>query len=276
MVKRISEKLSIDKARLYALITEFVSNLPDDVLEHEDDAISKFPKLKEDRYSYIYSTYNLSKEDFLSAFHESEQTYQYLMISYKKGGKSLKLMYEDEHLSQREKNALENILYREYVILDGHRILCSRSEISEYALRTYAKEGITFEEFLQLYQMVLEGFGLQDNPKLEMMDRSYENKLLNSNHILWKQHKKMRYYNINAYYFRELLSKIGLKNYQNIEISTLKLFREFPELMCDYDILDEYELHNLLKKFVRKKNFLLLSLKGCRILNSERRAGKRK
>ena len=41
-----------------------------------------------------------------------------------------------------------------------------------------------------------------------------------------------------------------LKRYKNVELSTLKWFRDYPDLMIRYDIRDEYELHNLLKKIL--------------------------
>lgn len=37
-----------------------------------------------------------------------------------------------------------------------------------------------------------------------------------------------------------------------MEITSLKLFRDYPDLMREYDIRDEYELHNLLKKLVNQ------------------------
>ena len=55
LAKRISEKLYIDKAQLYALIMEFVSNLPDDVLKNEDDAILRFDsELRSAFSSFLY------------------------------------------------------------------------------------------------------------------------------------------------------------------------------------------------------------------------------
>ena len=40
----------------------------------------------------------------------------------------------------------------------------------------------------------------------------------------------------------------------NKEFSTLKIFRDYPELMKEYDIRDEYELHNYLKKIWPSEN----------------------
>ena len=63
---------------------------------------------------------------------------------------------------------------------------------------------------------------------------------------------KFRYYNIQSRNYDNLLEKINLLQYDGLEISTLKIFRENPELMEQYDIHDEYELHNLLRKISDK------------------------
>jgi hypothetical protein len=96
--------------------------------------------------------------------------------------------------------------------------------------------------------MLLEDLNLQDNPRFSVMDKGYTNKLAVSDHVLWKYGQKLRYYNISAYDYTDLFIGLHLSDYKDIEISTRKFFLEYPELMRDYDIQDEYELHNLLKK----------------------------
>lgn len=218
------------------------------VRQIESKYIKKSPRLFEDKYAYIFEKYEISKADFLLGFRENEQTYNYLVIAYKHGNCNVGEMLDDERLTNKEKNCAERIIYKKYVMLNGERILRSRPQLSEYVLRTVGKEGITFDEFKELYLMLLEDLGLQDNPKYTLMERGYENKMAASNHVLWKQHKKMRYYNLDAYDYTELYKILNLVQYQDVEISTLKLFNENPDLMKEYDIQDEYELHNLLKK----------------------------
>lgn len=210
--------------------------------------IKKSPRLSEDKYAYIFERYEISKEDFLLGFREKGETYNYLTMAYKHGDCNLSGMLDDEKLTNKEKACAERIIYKNYVMLNGERVLRSRPQLSEYVLKTVGEEGITFDEFKEFYQMLLEDLGLQDNPKFTLMERGYENKMATSNHVLWKQHKKMRYYNLDAYDYSELYEILNLDKYQNIEISTLKLFNENPDLMKEYDIQDEYELHNLLKK----------------------------
>lgn len=70
------------------------------------------------------------------------------------------------------------IIYKNYVTLNGERVLKTRSGLSEYLLRTIGKKGITFDEFKELYQMSLEDLGLENNSKFTLMDRGYENKMV--------------------------------------------------------------------------------------------------
>jgi hypothetical protein len=69
-------------------------------------------------------------------------------------------------------------------------------------------------------------------------------------YCLWKQGEKLRYYDIAGHDYGELLETISLESFVDIEISTLKFFNDYPDVMAKYDIRDQYELHNLLKKVV--------------------------
>ena len=104
------------------------------------------------------------------------------------------------------------------------------------------------EEFLQWYQLLLETIGASEDPSLALEVRTYENKLSISNDVLWNHGHRFRYYPISQYDCSHLLETLALDQYEDMEFSSLKLFREAPDLMEEYDIRDEYELHNLLKK----------------------------
>lgn len=66
-------------------------------------------------------------------------------------------------------------------------------------------------------------------------------------------------YDIDSRDYKELLDTLALDRFSNTEISTLKFFNDFPELMNKYDIRDQYELHNLLKKICNKENYSNIS-----------------
>ena len=106
------------------------------------------------------------------------------------------------------------------------------------------------EEFFQWYHLLLETIGASDDPSLAIDLRSYENKLSQNDFVLWNWGHRFRYYPIIQYDYGNLLEALALDQYENIEFSSLKLFRDNSELMEEYDIRDEYELHNLLKKIL--------------------------
>ena len=109
------------------------------------------------------------------------------------------------------------------------------------------------DEFLHLYGQVLESVGLENDPSLAIEVRTYENRFSASNDILWNQRHRFRYYPIGEREYDTLLETLDLAQYEDVELSTLKLFRDYPELMAEYDIRDEYELHNLLRKIWPKE-----------------------
>lgn len=75
----------------------------------------------------------------------------------------------------------------------------------------------------------------------------------NSRKLLWGLNQRLRYYDIDNKDYTQLLQVLNLGSYQNMEISTRLLMRMYPEVMQQYDIRDEYELHNLLKKIHAEK-----------------------
>ncbi|MFJ5717380.1 DNA-directed RNA polymerase subunit alpha C-terminal domain-containing protein [Neobacillus sp. NPDC093127] len=222
---------------------------------------------KEDIYSDIFKRYSISHDEFMIAFKNTE-TYNYLALRYSPGkGQAddsrlpLQQILEDKKIPVVFKRACEKAIYKNFVQIAKEYVPCTRGHISNYVLRTFATDEVTFDEFCVLYFSILEDIGKQNDPKLSLMSRGYENKMAASKTTLWKYGKKLRYYNMELYDFTELLTTINLNQYDNIEYSTLKFFRLYPELMKTYDIRDEYELHNLLKKICDKDRYPTINFK---------------
>jgi hypothetical protein len=208
----------------------------------------------EDKYSDIYRRYDISKQDFIIAFNNAN-TYHYLALRYNGNddkSRSSKIPLEeilhDKSIPASYKKSCEKAIYKNYVKIANEYVPCTRSSIANHVLKTRALNELNFEEFSNIYFDILKDINKSDDPRFSVMDRGYENRLAASNTVLWKYGKKFRYYNIESYDFVELLSTLNLNQYEDIEFSALKFFRLYPELMKSYDIRDEYELHNLLKK----------------------------
>lgn len=65
----------------------------------------------------------------------------------------------------------------------------------------------------------------------------------------------MRFYDIDGLDYDELLETLNLDSYENIELSTMKFIEEYPDVMKKYDVRDQYELHNLLRKIIKEEEF---------------------
>lgn len=224
-------------------------------------------KFKEDVYLDIFTRYVISKDDFKMAF-DDECTYNYLNIRYggnSKQDKRLKLpldcILDDKSVPVLFKKSCEKAIYKNYVKMGGHYIPCTRSSIANFVLKTHGLNDLTFKDFSEIYFDILNDINKSDDPKLSLMDRGYENQMSLSKNVLWKLGRKFRYYNIDSYDFTDLLDTLNLEQYSNIEFSTLKFFRLYPDLMNEYDIRDEYELHNLLKKICSSDYYPTITFK---------------
>lgn len=208
-------------------------------------------QFQEDRYRLIFQKYDFDKNSFSTIFAEPFSTYHYLAIRYSKGQDALEGILEDETIPVSVKKAAERYIYRSYLKIDGEYIKLDRIALSNYVLRTEFREEGSYEDFVIAYERFLNQHGLSGQDRYTYDYRTFQNRLNDHKNVLWKQFRRLRYYDFEEYDFAELLQILALDQYRDVEYSTLKFFREFPDLMQQYDIRDEYELHNLLKKIYR-------------------------
>lgn len=208
-------------------------------------------RVAEDKYLYLFKTYSISREDFKLAFGEPDSTYNYLdMAVPRRGRRKLREVLDDPAVPLTMKRAAEKVIYKDYVLVDGLRMHKDRDTFLRYALRHYCAEPISYADFSALYQNMLDELGLGGDAKFTLNSRNYVTRLSNSELTLWHPGSTFRYYNTRERDCGPLLEELQLQQYEGLEFSTLKLFRDFPDLMKQYDIRDEYELHNLLKKVI--------------------------
>ena len=220
--------------------------------------LCKKPYLREDKYAYLYDHYDFfPRKIFVLAYDEPQETYNYLeMISTQTRAKrkSIEDLLTDTAIPIELRRKAEKAIYKQYVAIDGVRVRKQRPALVKHYIKTYCRELTTYDDFFQKYHEWLNAIGLGDNIALILESRSYENKLNLCNYVLWNQWRSFRYYNISEQDFEDLLSTVDLEQFEDTEFSTLKLFRDYPLLMEQYDIRDEYELHNLLKKIWISEN----------------------
>ena len=208
---------------------------------------------KEDAYKYLFCHYSFEKEFYQDFLHLTKETIYYLNNRYKVENKLRKaqdLALEDEQIPIRIRRQIDKYIHRNYILIDGEYIPDQRSAVEDLVLEKYCKDEVAVEDFFDLYTRFIAEHGLSiDKFGLGGINEyTRYNRLSLSKKVLWKQNRRLRYYDIEDRDFTELIEAINLEQYDNVEISTKKLLLDFPDLMRNYDIRDEYELHNLLKK----------------------------
>ena len=247
-LEEIGETLNVTRERIRQIETRAFKNF---YLE----------KFKEDFFLDIFLKYDVNKEAFFSVLKE-EETYNYLNLRYREElnqvkdlRKPLQDILEDEDIPTIIRRSFEKFIYKNYITFDKERILFGRASFTDYLIKHFANEEISYDDFKEMYYMFLNDLGYEEEENLKILDRGYENRIRDNMNVLWKPGRKFRYYNILGYDFKELLETLNLNQYENEEYSTLKFFRMYPDLMEIYDIHDEYELHNLLKKICTEDKY---------------------
>lgn len=216
------------------------------------------PRLHEDQYVYFFDTYYIQKEDFCTAFREPPEAYEYLSLTVKKKAdakEDVENALTDSQIPEKWKRRLHKLIYRNYVLLDGQPVKIDRYALVNHAIRKFAQNKIGYDEFTALYLAWLEELGLGEREDLRYNLRSYENRIGALNCVLWNYKSSFRYYDISAVDADAFLKEIDLRQYKDLAITTLLIFRSHPEVMEEYDIRDEYELHNLLRKLDAQARF---------------------
>lgn len=213
-------------------------------------AIRKKPLLQEDEYAYWYCEYALDFVAMQAIFDIDEEKFFYLTAVYKCGDKTVEDMLEDNNLNSKIYQRLFRFINRNSILIGDKYVPCKRELLChELAKEKYSHEEGTFDDFYEDYLQLLRDNEIIDNPKLTFpSERAFEARLQDSQYILMKYGRRFRYYPINEYDIDVLVQELHLEQFSDVEISTLKLFNEHKDVMSEFDIQDEYELHNLLKK----------------------------
>lgn len=241
-LKKIGEMFGISRERARQLIKT---------------ALKHAPCFREDKYEQIFGKYHFTLDSFTQIFNEPKETYYYLEMTTRGNSnerKPLNELLDDHAVPQGYRDKTARLIYKQHVQINGIQTKKARPDLVRFFVKNYCKEKTDYNVFLEEYHKWLQTIGLNNDPALMLESRTYKNALNQCEYALWSMNSNFRYYEIAGRDFTKLLSEIKLKQYENTEISTLKLFREHPDLMSQYDIRDEYELHNLLKKICSPEN----------------------
>ena len=209
----------------------------------------------EDYYRYFFETYAFDKKDIKPWLGIPDYLWNYFeVLSIKQGNQDLNLALEDtENLDTGLRLKVKTYLNRNNLFIDGVWVPKVRADIEIIVAKKFCSESKSFTEFTSYYNDFLREMEVDANDEIYYsadIARTRKNRLAESRFILWTQNETIRYYEIDSRDYTELLDALNLEAYKNIEISTLKLYRMYPDVMSKYDIRNHYELHNLLRKIV--------------------------
>ena len=244
LLARLSGKTLEETASAYGVTRERARQI-------QNKALFGRPRLREDIYVYAFQTYFFSREDFRLAFDEPDEVYFYLEIvtgRKQTDTQPLENALTDELILVSMRRQIERAVYKQFVTVDGGRVLKRRPELVKYVVSRYCREQTDYADFLSYYEMFLEDHSLADREDLVIESRTYENKLNACDYVLWAHGKRLRYYPIADNDYSELIQLVTSEEVRNKELSARFFFMNYPELMRELDIRDEYELHNLLRK----------------------------
>lgn len=213
-------------------------------------ALEKMPKLWEDNFKYWFENYDITKEEFKNIFMLTDESYGYLKGTCKKGEKPLEEMLRDAKLTGIMAQKIDLEMRKYCVVIAGEYIPIKRECLIKKLLEfNYSDKDCLISDFFELYLNFLRMHNLDINKELLFpTERAFESNLERQRYVLLKYGRKIRYYNMDEYDLDGLFLELKFELYEKQEISTFKLFKLHKELMNEYNILDEYELHNLMKK----------------------------
>lgn len=262
------------KLRLSGMTLEEVAQLTgvtrERVRQIQKKIFSKLPPVWEGYFAFYKQKYvGLTDDDFQYIFHLTEETRHFISLYFDEQRvkekdvdaeqrlQALHSVMHDQTLDEaiRERASARLKAIDPYFLIDGKHVMKNRQSLIRFAIKNYCQDAKPSGELLEDYLRLLDSLSIsREDPRFSLDARYME-------HYFWEmtalvsRHRQVRYYDILSMDYQDLLDTLQLTAYSNVEISSRKFFRDFPEIMERYDIRDEYELHNLLKKLWEHGHF---------------------
>ena len=207
---------------------------------------------KEGQYLKLFTQYDWSnqKSHFASIFDLPEHTVDFYenVLLEKIGETSLLDLYYEPTLSASAKGKLLSCLNDVALNIDGLFIKNNRISVLTYFFSHVVKD-YRFKsnaEIVEKYTAFISGIQGASFDKLGIKERYISTRTTNSNsNFILTATGASRFYDIDTHNYQTLLEILPL--YENVELSTLKILKDFPELKEQLDIQDHYELHKILR-----------------------------
>ena len=213
----------------------------------------------EEYYQYFYETYAFDKKEATRYMGIPESVWKYLdLMDVKPGKTDLLSALDDPKLETGLRLKIKNYLNRDKFFVDGMWIEKNHTELERVVARKFCREDTSFSDFVRMYNDYLDSEDVTFDEKVYITEpvlRYRRASISESRFVLSKQNEVLRYYDMDIRDYSELLETLNLDIYENVEYSTVKFMNDYPEVMKKYDIRDQYELHNLLRKIVPEGSY---------------------
>ena len=210
-------------------------------------ALSKKPKLEEDACMALFSKYDVSCDALFYILKPDEYTKYYIKKNWVKGNEPSENILNDILIPVEMRKSYEQYINKDVLCIDGRRIKKDFNSIVNYLIETECINYISIDEFKKKYYSFLATNAVDVSPQLEFQIAT-KVKISTRLDVLWVQGAKFRYYDISESDFKSLINIINFDSLSNIEISAKYFLDRYSNELSEFDIHDEYELHNLLKK----------------------------
>ena len=208
----------------------------------------RMPIVEENQVLSLFRNYNIKTDVLFFILKPDEYSRYYIRkVWQNKGEKPLNDILEDATIPLQIRKLVEEYLDRDVIDIYGHRIKRDFNEILDYIIKTYCLDYSSVGFVEKKYHEILKECCIDITSELKFQIATTQ-KIANRLDVLWSRGAKFRYYDISEDDFKELVDQIGFNQLSDIEVSSKYFFDRYAEILHEYDIRDEYELHNLLRK----------------------------
>ncbi|MCF0260808.1 MAG: hypothetical protein HUJ54_13195 [Erysipelotrichaceae bacterium] len=199
-----------------------------------------------DHFSFMVQKYGVDKGGLKSIASLSDQEAEYLLLKYRQDSEVLPIhdMITDDALPEGFRKKVLNYTRKDMVLINGKFVPKKRQEIVSQLFK-YETRQLSIDEILQRTADAFEQNNIPHN--FYENRRAFKAWVENQTDFIVVQGEKARYYRLDELNVEYLVKQLRLDEYHNVILSVRLFFDENPELMKEFNILDEYELHYILR-----------------------------
>ncbi|MDE9918557.1 sigma factor-like helix-turn-helix DNA-binding protein, partial [Staphylococcus pseudintermedius] len=242
-LQEIGQKVNLTRERVRQIIRK--------VFRYKDDFFL------EDKNAYWYSNYSISQNEYQLMF--DDNSFSYLNEKYNAGKEHISEIINDELATKELKRKVQSILNKDKIVLGKKVVKKDIISIIRYLMEEYVNVPTHIDDIYDIAKMFINDYQLGN--ELIIDKRYLTNKLEDKFDAISSGKKIYRSYTFSNYDWDYFYREINLNSWNNKEISSLILFNENTNLMQEFNIFNEYELHNVLRKTYSEFANLQIKLK---------------